>query len=281
MSRLRRIFGSSIDTAVAPLHKPVPTKRSKFVVSQTYFRASLDEPPTARDRILLEAGLGLRGDCHASQGSSRQVLLVATGSYARLRLEENSLRENILVDADVLGWRSGYEVAIGYSAKLRIMFRCDPCLRLNRFRDGLSRDAFGDRGLLARVVKSGVVRVGDAVRVTPDVYPSVSEDWRLRLSAIVESLPARSWTSYQHLAVLVGVHKSYCRAFPRLLRRYSNVRLTDGRVEKLGRGTATCRMLSLDWSPFSAAERHERRVKHQRAADTIKHVHDHSAGTVI
>lgn len=249
-------------------------KSSRILVSQTYVRAGLEERPSAQNAVFLEAGLGLRGDCHASHASPRQVLLVATGSYARLRLEENSLRENILVDADVLKWRSGCEVSIGDSAKLRIMFPCNPCSRLNRFRTGLSRDAFGDRGLLARVVQSGAVRVGDRMRARPDVYPALSDDWRVRLATILEALPTRSWTTYHNLATLVGVHTSYCRAFPRLLRQHADVRVADGRIVKLGRGATTFRVLSPDWSPFVPAECHNVSLpKRRRAADTIERMH--------
>lgn len=188
--------------------------------------------------LCLEAGLGIQGDCHADARSPRQVLLTAAGAYARLAIPENSLRENILVDIPTLDWPSGTAIAIG-TAHLRVMFRCEPCAKLNRKRAHLSRDVGQDRGLLARVIQSGRVRPGDAVQVLSGSYPPLSDDWRERVRSIVAAMPTKTWLSYGELAELAGVHSSYCRAFPRLLGSAPGMSTeSPGRVVKLGRGRA-------------------------------------------
>jgi len=40
---------------------------------------------------------------------------------------------------------------------------CDPCHRMDELRDGLRAELQGKRGMLARVVESGEVAVGDDV----------------------------------------------------------------------------------------------------------------------
>ena len=40
---------------------------------------------------------------------------------------------------------------------------CDPCQRMDELRDGLRAELEGKRGMLARVVESGEVAVGDEI----------------------------------------------------------------------------------------------------------------------
>lgn len=143
---------------------------SRNSVSRAFCRPSSDLPPVARSRLPLKRGLGVVGDCHAGAMSSRQLLLTATGAYRRLELHLNNLRENLLIDAEQLDWPSGSKVTIGTTVVLRIMFVCEPCAKLNPFRMGLVRDVGSDRGVLARVIRGGVVVAGDTVKVTPGIY---------------------------------------------------------------------------------------------------------------
>jgi hypothetical protein len=157
------------------------------------------------------------GDCHTGRFSPRQLLITAQGAYRRLRIPANALRESILVDAELLDWPSGSQVRIGKSVLLRVMFGCEPCAKLNDKREGLFRDVGSDRGLLARVIRGGMVRAGDHIAVRPHTYQSFPNDWQRRLHVVLAKMPKRSWIPYVRLAELNGVHRSYCRVFPRVL----------------------------------------------------------------
>jgi len=193
------------------------------VIASTFRRPQFNVNPVETEGVFLRAGVGIDGDCHASPISPRQVLLAATGSYYQLGLAPNSLRENILIRVDRLSLSSGSLLLVGPDAALRITFECEPCGRLNRIRDGLSRDIKGKRGYLARVVRSGVVRPGDEVKVIKSVFPSFPDDWRDRVLNIVRMIPSNHIISYARLAELAGVPTSFCRSFPRLLRSHKNI----------------------------------------------------------
>jgi MOSC domain-containing protein YiiM len=42
---------------------------------------------------------------------------------------------------------------------------CDPCARMDALRDGLRAELEGKRGMLAKIVESGEVAVGDPVEL--------------------------------------------------------------------------------------------------------------------
>ena len=44
-----------------------------------------------------------------------------------------------------------------------------------------------------------------------------SEDWHERIVSVARQLPSDHFLSYTKLALLAGVAKTYCRAFPRIL----------------------------------------------------------------
>jgi alkylated DNA nucleotide flippase Atl1 len=122
-----------------------------------------------------------------------------------------------------LKFSSGSLVRLGADAAVRITFECEPCGRLNKFRPALSKDIVGKRGYLARVVRSGSVRPGDKVQVEKDVFDPFSDNWRDRVTDVVQKLPADCVLSYSQLAELAGVPKVFCRVFPRLLRSHGDL----------------------------------------------------------
>jgi MOSC domain-containing protein YiiM len=80
-------------------------------------------------------------------------------------VEPGAIRENITVEGDdVERWPIGQRVAVG-EAEFEITMVCDPCHRMDELRPGLRAELEGKRGMLARVVKSGEVEVGDDVRL--------------------------------------------------------------------------------------------------------------------
>jgi hypothetical protein len=66
---------------------------------------------------------------------------------------------------DVQGWPIGQRVRVGDEAVFEITMVCDPCQRMDDLRPGLRAELDGKRGMLARIVESGEVAVGDAVEL--------------------------------------------------------------------------------------------------------------------
>ena len=194
-------------------------------IDRLYIRPDASAPPHAADELILSAGLGIKNDCHADLLSSRQVLIAFDATYHEFNLPAASLRENILVSnhIDEGELRSGDVLFTQDGAKLRLMFACEPCGRLNKVRTGLCGEIKGKRGYLARVVGDGTIRLGDRFFLTKEAYPPFSDDWHERVLFVARQLPANHFLSYTRLASLAGVAKTYCRAFPRLLQSHSDI----------------------------------------------------------
>ena len=59
----------------------------------------------------------------------------------------------------------GSRVRLGRSAVLEITAVCEPCFRMDEIRDGLKDELEGRRGMVSRVVRGGIINVGDAITV--------------------------------------------------------------------------------------------------------------------
>jgi MOSC domain-containing protein YiiM len=106
---------------------------------------------------------GLEGCAHRRPGK-RSVLFVAAEDLDSLALEPGIVRENFTVrGAGVMGWPVGTRVAVG-EAEFEISMVCDPCHLMEEIRPGLQAELEGKRGMLASVVRTGRVAVGDDVR---------------------------------------------------------------------------------------------------------------------
>ncbi len=80
-------------------------------------------------------------------------------------VEPGAVRENLTVEgADVQQWPIGQRVRAG-EAVFEITMVCDPCHRMDELREGLRAEIDGKRGMLACVVESGEVAVGDPVEL--------------------------------------------------------------------------------------------------------------------
>ena len=110
------------------------------------------------------AGLGLEGCAHANP-PKREVLFVSKEHLDSVNVEPGAIRENFTVEGtDVEQWPVGQQVRVG-GALFEITMVCDPCHRMDELRDGLRTELQGKRGMLARVVESGEVAVGDEVQL--------------------------------------------------------------------------------------------------------------------
>jgi molybdopterin adenylyltransferase len=116
--------------------------------------------PLAAARVALD---GIEGCAHARPGK-RSVLFVAAEDLEAVGVEPGEIRENFTVrGTDVMSWPVGQQLAVG-GAEFEVTMVCDPCHLMDEIRPGLQEELIGRRGMLARVLKSGEVRVGDDVR---------------------------------------------------------------------------------------------------------------------
>ncbi|MEH6434564.1 MOSC domain-containing protein [Massilia sp. DD77] len=175
--------------------------------------------PLRMPQALALGGHGLDGDRHADPVSPRQLLLAGAPAYAGLGLPALALRENLLLEADTVSFRSGEVLRIGATFTLRLMFQCEACGGLDRHQPGLSRAIGGRRGMLARVLAGGRIQPGDRVAGLGPLLPAWPEDWRERVRIVLDALPPGHVLGYRQLAHLAGVAASYCRAFPRAIAR--------------------------------------------------------------
>lgn len=115
------------------------------------------------DAIEALAGIGLNGDMHALAESTRQVLLVEKETLDGLNLEPGIIKENITTERiGLMKLESGSRLQIG-GAVLQITRACKPCYRLEEIRKGLLTEIDGRRGMLARVLEGGIIRVEDTI----------------------------------------------------------------------------------------------------------------------
>jgi MOSC domain-containing protein YiiM len=116
----------------------------------------------ARERVLAIESQGLEGCAHANP-PRREVLLASKEHLDAVGVEPGAIRENVTVEGmDVHEWPVGQHVRVG-GALLEITMVCDPCHRMDELRPGLRAEIDGRRGMLAHVVESGEIALGDAV----------------------------------------------------------------------------------------------------------------------
>ena len=173
--------------------------------------------PQPVDQLRLIAGAGIDGDRHRDPASPRQLLLANTATYADFSLPPHALRDNLLLDTSIDALPSGTVLQIGDGAQVRLMFACEACGRLDLHGAHVAARIGARRGVLARVVQGGAIRVGDTVRDLGPLLPAWSDDWHERVAQVIEAMPSGYVVEYAMLARLAGIQSTYCRAFPRLL----------------------------------------------------------------
>jgi MOSC domain-containing protein YiiM len=126
-------------------------------------RNTAESVPHERRRAI--AGHGLE-DCAHANPPKREVLFVSAEHLESVDVEPGAIRENFTVEGtDVQQWPVGQRVKVGDEAVFEITMVCDPCNRMDQLREGLRAELDGKRGMLARVVESGEVAVGDPVEL--------------------------------------------------------------------------------------------------------------------
>ena len=133
-------------------------------------RPARREPMIARESVVAETGLGLRGDRYGRRDGGRQVTLIAEESLAAVGsylgggpAPPERLRRNVVVRGINLLALKGRRFRIG-EAVLEASGECHPCSRMNEELGPGGYNAVREHGgITARVIGGGVVRLGDGV----------------------------------------------------------------------------------------------------------------------
>jgi MOSC domain-containing protein YiiM len=138
-----------------------------------FLKPSHRQPMQSVPWATADAGKGLRGD--ASYGRTRrQILLVSEELLLDLDLKPGDVRENVILrGVTAEDYSPGDRLTIG-TAVLEVSMDCQPCERMDEFRPGLQGLLRGRRGMLAKVVVGGTIRVGDEVLAAPASRPATS-----------------------------------------------------------------------------------------------------------
>jgi MOSC domain-containing protein YiiM len=116
------------------------------------------------DRARVFENEGVEGCAHR-RGGKRNVLFVALEDLESLDVAPGAVKENFTVrGADVMRWPVGQRLEIG-GAEFEVSMVCDPCENMEKIRPGLQAELEGKRGMLARVLRTGDVAVGDEIRL--------------------------------------------------------------------------------------------------------------------
>src|ERR1700738_4378514 len=111
-------------------------------------------------------GQALEGDRHAGAAPDRQVLLADKEALDAVNVQPGTIKENLTVEGlNVIELPPGSRLHLGATAVLAITTVCEPCFRLEEIRDGLQQELVGRRGMLSRVVRGGLIHVGDPIAV--------------------------------------------------------------------------------------------------------------------
>jgi MOSC domain-containing protein YiiM len=122
------------------------------------------EPMEPIDHARVFENEGVEGCAHR-RGGKRNVLFVATEDLEAVGVSPGTIKENFTVrGADVMRWPVGQRLEIG-DAEFEVSMVCDPCELMEEIRPGLQAELEGKRGMLARVLRTGDVAVGDEIRL--------------------------------------------------------------------------------------------------------------------
>jgi len=131
-------------------------------------RKGEDKAPVESAELI--SGHGLRGDSHAGRDPDRQVSLFAAKTLRDIQNEgfevsAGSLSANLFIEnLDLNSLKPGAQLRIGETV-IEIVEARKPCRSITKIDNRLPKRLYGQCGQIGRVVKSGVVRVGEEVEV--------------------------------------------------------------------------------------------------------------------
>ncbi|MEQ9438925.1 MAG: MOSC domain-containing protein [Cyclobacteriaceae bacterium] len=145
-------------------------------VSWISIRPERRTPPQAVVEVLARKDSGLEGDHYAGRPQSkRQVTLISAehiqaiaSMLHREKIDPGLLRRNIVVKGINLLALKDKQFQIG-EAVLEMTGLCHPCSRMEENLGPGGYNAMrGHGGITARVLKEGLIRIGDKVRMLPE-----------------------------------------------------------------------------------------------------------------
>ncbi len=127
-----------------------------------------------KKEVLAIEGIGLKGDHYNSKHGSRQVTLIqsehlaAVASYLnKNQIDPAVLRRNIVVMGLNLISLKGNQFEIG-DALLEYSGECHPCSRMEtNLGEGGYQAMRGHGGITARIIKTGIIKIGDGLIPKP------------------------------------------------------------------------------------------------------------------
>ena len=112
------------------------------------------------------AGMGIEGDRSCYEGNIRQVLFMDKETVDDLELTPGQIKENITTSGvDMSQAHPGQVFSSGDEVKMEIVGDCEACGNMEEIRPGLWDNLNGRRGMLAMVINSGTLKVGDSIRM--------------------------------------------------------------------------------------------------------------------
>ena len=141
------------------------TGRGKIL--KLYISQEGDTPRSLREEIFVDEH-GVIGDKFYGRDASRSILITAIDSYQLaeergISVPLGSLGENILLDYNPYDIPSGVPFQIG-EALLEITQNCTLCKSLTKIDNKLPKLLKNDRGVFARVLKEGTIRIDDMLQ---------------------------------------------------------------------------------------------------------------------
>ena len=135
----------------------------KGSIANLWIQERAAAPMTGVPEVLAVADRGFEGCRHARPGKKRQVLLIDAETLDAFGIPPGRAKENVTTRGIAIqDLPAGARVRLG-AALLEITGPCEPCGFMDSIRPGLREETEGKRGVLARVIEAGVVRVGDTV----------------------------------------------------------------------------------------------------------------------
>ena len=139
---------------------------SKIGTVQKLFISVKDKGRESKEKLHLDEN-GVVDDKFYAKNSSRAILLTSLDSYKiaqenGIEAEFSSLGENILMDVNPYHLTIGDKVTIG-EVILEITHNCTLCKSLAKVDAKLPEILKNDRGIFAKTLKSGIVKIGDKI----------------------------------------------------------------------------------------------------------------------
>lgn len=135
-------------------------------ITNLFIKREHGQPMHQVEELQTIANKGIVSDASFGR-KKRQILIVEQEILQRFNVNPGELRENLTVSGMQLNSiPAGSTMRVGETL-LEVDGDCHPCDMLNDLHPGLREDIKGQRGLLARVIEEGAIRVGDPVSHLP------------------------------------------------------------------------------------------------------------------